>query len=109
MKTKILALTASLASIGAIASPAKAGDRGDKVAAAIGGFIGGVIVGSSIDHNRNYPAVAYAPLPPVCPAPVVYAPPPVVVAPVGYWTDVPERVWVPERYVVSYDSWGRRV
>ena len=47
MKTKILTVTATLATLAALASPVRAGDRGDKIAAAIGGFIGGVIVAKS--------------------------------------------------------------
>jgi hypothetical protein len=45
MKNHILTVAASLAALAALTSPVRAGDRGDKVAAAIGGFIGGVIVG----------------------------------------------------------------
>ena len=44
------------------------------------------------------------------PAPtVVYAPPPaVVVAPSrGYWKDVQVKTWVPERWVVRHNRWGR--
>jgi hypothetical protein len=50
------------------------------------------------------PVVAYAPPPPaVCP-------PAVVVAPArGYWKDVSVRTWVPERWVVRPDRWGRPV
>lgn len=50
------------------------------------------------------PAVVYAPAPTV-----VYAPPPaVVVAPSrGYWRDVSVKTWVPERWVVRHNRWGR--
>src|SRR5262245_48096876 len=49
------------------------------------------------------PQVVYAP----APAPV-YAPPAVVVAPQrGYWKDVQVRTWVPERWLVRYNRWGR--
>jgi hypothetical protein len=50
------------------------------------------------------PAVVYAPAPAV-----VYAPPPTVVVapPRGYWKEVQVRTWVPERWVVSTNRWGR--
>ena len=50
------------------------------------------------------PAVVYAPAPSV-----VYAPPPAVVVapPRGYWKDVPVKTWVPERWVVRTNRWGR--
>jgi hypothetical protein len=50
------------------------------------------------------PAVAYA-VPPT----VVYAPAPAVVvaAPRGYWKEVQVRTWVPERWVVRTNRWGR--
>ena len=40
---------------------------------------------------------------------VVYAPhAPVVVAPArGYWKDVQVKTWVPERWVVRHNRWGR--
>lgn len=105
MKKHLLTLTASLATLGSLASPAKAGDRGDKVAAAVGGFIGGVLVGSAFERDRG-PRVVHAPPPPVCPPPVVVCPPPP--PPSGYWRDVSDRVWVPARWVVTYDC-GRPV
>lgn len=50
------------------------------------------------------PIVAYAPPPAVCP------PAPVVVAPArGYWKEVVVKTWVPERWVVRHDRWGRPV
>lgn len=107
MKNHILTLTASLAALAALASPVRAGDRGDKVAAAIGGFIGGVIVGSHLDRDHHRPAPVVCP-PPACEPPVVVvrdAPCP----PAGYWDNVRTRVWVPARWVVSYDSCGRRI
>jgi hypothetical protein len=94
MNKPLLALTASLLSLGALTAPAHAGDRGDKVAAAIGGFIGGVIVGSHLDRNA-------------CPPPgyVDHRPP----HSGGYWDTVTTRVWVPARWVMTYDSCGRRI
>jgi hypothetical protein len=57
----------------------------------------------SIGVNVGGPA--YRPAPPA----VVYAPPPaVVVAPShGYWKDVQVKTWVPERWVVRTNRWGR--
>jgi len=51
----------------------------------------------------NLGAPAYRPAPPVAyvPAPVV------VVAPRGYWKDVQVQTWVPERWVVRTNRWGR--
>ena len=50
------------------------------------------------------PAVVYAPAPAV-----VYAPPPaVVVAPSrGYWKEIQVKTWVPERWIVRTNRWGR--
>lgn len=92
MKTKILTVTATLATLAALASPVRAGDRGDKIAAAIGGFIGGVIVGSNMDRHDHRP-------------------PPVIVHghSNGHWETVSRRVWVPARWVVTVDSCGRRI
>ena len=64
----------------------------------------------SVGINLGGPA--YHPAPPVvyAPAPaVVYAPPPAVVvsSPRGYWRDVQVRTWVPERWVVRTNRWGR--
>lgn len=102
MKTKILTVTATLATLAALASPAHASNRSDKVAAAIGGFIGGVIVGSHLDRHDHGPA------------PVVVCPPEPKVVVVsghshGHWETVSTRVWVPARWVVTVDSYGRRV
>ena len=62
----------------------------------------GVNVGAPV-YRSVPPAVVVAP-PPV----VGYAPPAVVVAPPrGYWKDVQVRTWVPERWVVRHNRWGR--
>src|SRR5687767_5825177 len=56
----------------------------------------------SIGVNVGGPA--YRPVPPA----VVYAPPAVVVAPSrGYWKDVQVKTWVPERWIVRTNRWGR--
>jgi len=58
------------------------------------------------------PVVVAAPAPTVvyaAPPTVMYAPPPtVVVAPSrGYWKEVQVKTWVPERWVVRTNRWGR--
>ncbi len=62
----------------------------------------------SIGVNVGGPS--YRPAPPVvyAPAPTVVYAPPVVVAPSrGYWKDVQVKTWVPERWVVRHNRWGR--
>jgi hypothetical protein len=50
-----------------------------------------------------------APVPVYAPAPV-YAPTPVYTAPArGYWKDVTVKTWVPERWVMTRNHWGRPV
>jgi hypothetical protein len=93
-----------VAALGLLAAPQTAhADR--RAAAAVGGFIGGVIVGSVLankHHGPPPPEVVYAPPPPeYCPPP---PPPP---PPTGYWTWSTTRVWVPGRWVVTYDHCGR--
>lgn len=63
----------------------------------------GVNVGGP-SYRPAPPAVVYAPSPTV-----VYAPQPtVVVAPSrGYWKEVRVKTWVPERWVVRHNRWGR--
>jgi len=50
------------------------------------------------------PTVVYAPAPSVA-----YAPPPTVVVapPPGYWKEVQVKTWVPERWLVRSNRWGR--
>lgn len=60
----------------------------------------------------NVGAPVYRPAPPVVVAPppaVVYAPAPAVVVapPRGYWKDVQVKTWVPERWIVRHNRWGR--
>lgn len=92
-----------VAAVGLLAAPQSAhADR--KAAAAVGGFIGGVIVGSVLASKHHGPPpppeVVYAPPPPVhCPPP----PPPT-----GYWTWTTTQVWVPGRWVVTFDRCGRQ-
>lgn len=63
----------------------------------------GVNVGAPVYHPVP-PPVVYTPAPSV----VVAPPPAVVVEPArGYWKDVQVRTWVPERWVVRTNRWGR--
>jgi hypothetical protein len=59
----------------------------------------------SIGVNVGGPS--YRPAPPT----VVYAPPPAVVyshSPSrGYWKEIQVKTWVPERWVVRHNRWGR--
>ena len=63
----------------------------------------GVNVGGP-SYRPAPPAVVYAPTPQV-----VYAPP-AVVGPShgrGYWKEIQVKTWVPERWVVRHNRWGR--
>lgn len=62
----------------------------------------GINVGSA--PHRHAPVVVAAP-PAYCPPPAVvqYAPAR------GYWKDVTIKTWVPERWVMGRDRWGRPV
>jgi hypothetical protein len=64
-----------------------------------------------IGVNIGAPVYRHAPAPVVVAPPpaVVYAPrAPVVVVPArGYWKDVQVKTWVPERWVVRHNRWGR--
>ncbi|MDO8540393.1 MAG: hypothetical protein Q7S40_08115 [Opitutaceae bacterium] len=47
---------------------------------------------------------------PVYAAPAYYPPPPVHYVPTrGYWKDMVVKTWVPERWSVSHNRWGRPV
>ncbi|MBI2512798.1 MAG: hypothetical protein HYV96_12540 [Opitutae bacterium] len=100
MKTKLTALALALVTLFALATPktAKANDAG----AAIGGFIGGVIVGSVLaDQHRGPDAVVvetgygYHRGSDRCDEPR------------GYWRDVHTRIWIPGGWIVERDHWGR--
>ncbi len=100
MKTKLTALALALVTLFALATPktAKANDAG----AAIGGFIGGVIVGSVLaDQHRGPDAVVVQAGYGYDRGPVRYE------APRGYWRDVHTRVWVPGFWTMERDHWGR--
>ncbi len=116
MKTKILTVLVSALCLTALTVPAQASNRSDKVALAVGGFIGGVILGSHLDNNRSYDRGRHEPAIISCPPPARHGGGTTVIInqgprpqPQGYWKDVTERVWVPSQRVVSIDSCGRRV
>lgn len=98
MKTKITAL--ALIAVTALSLAPKSAEASDKTLAVIGGFIGGMIVASEINHNRDY-----------------YDRGPAVVVNdrcddrdsryndcdrSGYWREVSVRVWVPGCWVTEY-------
>lgn len=63
-------------------------------------------------YYRPAPVIVTAPAPSIvyaAPPTVVYASPPaVIVAPSrGFWKEVQVRTWVPERWVVRTNRWGR--
>jgi hypothetical protein len=112
MKTTLLASTLALLATTAFVTPVEAGKRGDKVAVALGGFIGGVIVGSHINnspttvHHTTVVSDAWCPPPRHGTTVVIHRP---ALRPSGYWTHVTERVWIPAERIVSHDCHGRRV
>lgn len=90
MKRIALALLASGAALAA--TSARADTR----------FSVGVHVGAPVYSAP--PVVSYVP------APVVHAPPVVAYTPArGYWKEVVVKTWIPERWVMSRDRWGRPV
>lgn len=97
MKTKFTALALALATLAALATPKTA--RANDAGAILGGFIGGVIVGSVIaDHHHGPDAVVVE---------AGYRGPDRCDEPRGYWRDVTTRVWIPAAWIVERDHWGR--
>jgi hypothetical protein len=103
-KLVLTTLVAALSGVFAAPTTARAGDG--EVVAAIGGFIGGVIVGSTIDRDHDHRHDRGG----------------AVHVEVrtgrhghghghrhGYWDTTRVRVWVPGRWVVTYDRCGERV
>ena len=86
MKTKITAL--ALIAVTALSLAPKPAVASDKTLAVLGGFIGGVLVASELNHHNDY-----------------YASAPVVVVndrdDDGYWRVVEVRVWVPGYWVTD--------
>jgi hypothetical protein len=93
MKTKITAL--ALIAVTALSLAPKPAAASDKTLAVIGGFIGGVLVASELNHNRDH-----------------YNSAPAIVVNDrcddndGYWKIVEVRVWVPG-YWISERHHGR--
>lgn len=86
MKTKITAL--ALIAVTALALTPKPAAASDKTLAVLGGFIGGVLVASELNHSHGYYNTA----------------PAVVVndrCDDGYWRTVEVRVWVPGYWITE--------
>jgi hypothetical protein len=97
MKTKLTAFVITAAT--ALTLTPKSAFAGDKEWAAVGGFLGGLVVGSVIHDARPHRTTT------------------VIVAdrgghhdgrPAGYWKDVSVRTWVPAHWETRYD-YGRCV
>ncbi len=111
---KIILSTLALASLATLA-PTTAHAGSSETRALVGGLIGGLIIGSAINNNRDHHVtVSHCPPPPPrCDSPRVVIvepprqrPPP---APSGYWKDVQTRVWVPGRWITVRQSCGREI
>lgn len=96
MKTKFTALALlTVTALTLVPKPAAAHDRG---LAVLGGFIGGMIVASEINHSRVYA--------PTAPMVVVndrgddYSDP-------GFWKEVTVKIWVPGCWIVERNHHGR--
>jgi hypothetical protein len=99
-KLILASLIAGLSGVAGTAQTAKASHNNNEAIAAIGGFIGGVIVGSAIHNDHREPERVYSP------------PPRVIVEPRysrGHWDTVTVRTWVEGRWFVSFDDCGRRI
>ncbi len=106
LMNKLVAATLFAAVSGLFCAPQTARAGGDETAAAIGGFIGGLIVGSSIDHDHHARYDDHA---------RVHVGASIVIADRdhhhhrGHWETNRIRYWVPGRWVVSFDRRGHRV
>lgn len=100
-KIAITSVLAVMTGLAGAPQTAKAGD--DEVFAAIGGFIGGVIVASAIHDNDLHRAHAYCEFDGCRDRYVVRH---AHRGPHREWVTV--RVWVPGRWIVRYDNYGRR-
>jgi hypothetical protein len=94
---KTIATISLLAASALILAP-KPATAGDREIAAIGGFIGGLIVGSNLNHSQPY-----------CPPVVSYPAPVVVYSSGGYWETSCVQVWIAPRWTVIYDRYNRPV
>lgn len=94
--------TVSLVAIAALALAPKPASANDKALAALGGFIGGLIVGTNVNQSYHAPVYYAADCPP--PATVV-----VVNGQYGYWQEAPIQVWIAPTWVIVRDRWDRPV
>lgn len=104
-KLLIASIVAALSGVGV--APQTAMARDGEVLAALGGFIGGVIVGSNIDNDHVHRSVSYSHVD-------RHFGTRVVVetgrgSHRGYWKVVTVRTWVPAHWVVGRDECGRRI
>lgn len=98
-KLLIATVITALSGVVGIPQTARAGNDG---LAALGGFIGGLIVGSTVGHPQN--DYDYRP-------PAYHDGPDIVIdngpRARGHWEWVTVKVWVPASWVVRYDNCGR--
>ena len=106
---KLIPLLALTLATGAAIAPNSAHAGRSEAAAAIGGFIGGVIVGAHLDHHHDHGRREHRRYE------HHHHPSPRVVVierdhrPRGYWSERTVKVWVPSRWVWTVDDCGRRV
>lgn len=103
MNTKITALTLAAATAFAFTPKSASAGNGDG-AAIFGAIVGGALIGAAIASANNDCAPVYVNSGYCPPAPVVYAPAPVVYG--GYWSTTTVNVWVPGVWVVERDRYG---
>lgn len=97
MKNQITALV--LVAVAALAFAPKPAQAGDREIAAIGGFIGGLIVGSVINDHRDHNDATVI---------VHDRGPGHYHQERGYWKEVTVRHWVPDTWEYRYE-YGRRI
>ena len=99
MKTKITAL--ALIAVTALSLAPKSAQASDKTLAVLGGFIGGVLIASELNHDHGYATA---------PAVVVNDRGGRCDEDRGYWREVSFRVWVDARWIVDgCDRHGREI
>ncbi len=91
MNTKLTAL--ALIAVTALSLAPKPAVASDKTLAVLGGFIGGVIVASELNHNYGYATAPAVVVNDRCDD--------------GYWREVSVRFWVPGCWVVERSHHGR--
>jgi len=91
MKTKMTAL--ALIAVTALSLAPKPAVASDKTLAVLGGFIGGMIVASEINHSHGYVSGPAVVINDRCDE--------------GYWREVSVRFWVPGCWVLERGHHGR--